>query len=262
MCHGCFTKLNAAHDFLSVLRDSLARLGQCKRAANTSGDTIVDKKRKKEKDKKKTCGKLFSGNITSVPIERQTTPEHGEIFEWQYMDTRTCLPNVLPGISTVNSSALAHQPLPENDPLSIKAAESTTQESSSPCVASQSHLHHHSFWRNSQNEPSPAENEDQGCDKLGLNNPKYYGLKQLTRQEVSSLIKITQMGNVECLINHLMGIPSIIKGLQRKFLEEIQAAATEIASLKKPSVLRSMRSNESLAESQIPPLIFEEMKTR
>ena len=35
VCHGCFTKLNAAHDFLSVLKDSLARLGQCKRGANT-----------------------------------------------------------------------------------------------------------------------------------------------------------------------------------------------------------------------------------
>ena len=37
VCHGCFLKLNAAGDVVTVLRDSLARLGQCKRGTNTSG---------------------------------------------------------------------------------------------------------------------------------------------------------------------------------------------------------------------------------
>ena len=168
----------------------------------------------------------------------------------------------------VTDTSLDVEPLPA-DHQSLNCTSESQQSSTiapefPPQQSSRSHLIHHSY-SSFQREHSTLHHEhstlqqsetstekDNKIGKHGICNMDYYNLDHLNASQISALIQACQTGDTETITNLLiLKIPSVVTCIQQKLLEDIQAVTT-IASLKKTSVHRTMRSMERLSACDVP----------
>lgn len=83
----------------------------------------------------------------------------------------------------------------------------------------------------------------------------------LSVDEKHKIITSTEKGTVSGLLLVLMMIPKIVRGMEKKLVEEIQAKCHELSGWKRPSCLRQ-RDVERLKDPQFFATCYDELKSR
>ena len=89
----------------------------------------------------------------------------------------------------------------------------------------------------------------------------FTGLPSVTKNQ-KDLILCSLDSDFFTLIRNLIKIPAVVTCMKKLILEDLQVACTELASVKKPSLLRSSRKVPNLVSGQLPQECIEEMDKR
>ena len=230
ICRLCVNQLVSSHAFVDHLKHSCAR--NSKRLSRTPVE-LKDGSRKVVK-KLKQRKRLFSPPRPNIHTHCDAVLLNSCSLESLDSDSEL---SPLSASQPNSSSCVLMQTLQIASPVVRSTPRATGKENVTP-ISAQTRL--------SSSLPVPL-----APNKLETNQVKMI-LSALAQPEVS----------VDSLLLVFMVIPQIVHGMRNKLLEELQAHCTELASLSRPSCLRTHRSVEHLKAVDFIPTCHAEMKLR
>ena len=246
-CPGCFKKVLDMELFLEQIKDNLGRISQQKRQAKTPAEKLK-KDEGNVKRSRKAKKRLFDDSpLTSTPRQSGPLPPFSE------MDTSLC------GRTMPTSS--------------VDLGNETDQENAQPDSSSITDtpvLSEHQYCRprtTDEKIEEKEENKDKGSGCLqdrGLEWNPEYEMKEvplLTENQKGSIMSSLE-SDLFTIMRTLIKIPAISVCIRKLVLEDLQAACTELSSLKKPSILRSTRKVPHLVSGELPNRCIEEIDKR
>ena len=257
-CYSCLLKIKSTYDFVISIVTGVQRLSQCKREAKTPGDgqrSIEKKKTKRQRRRPRTL-------LTSTPSKPRRA------LQWSADISSIAVSE------KEDDSLLEITPLPQlESDISVDLTRSTVADKIQSAKSDKTESTTHSLGVDHAYAAAELDNHEESASiettphdailaKHGLSNDSYYALGYFNDSDKQRLVKVTENGSIEEMLNLVMQIPTFVRGLQRKFLEDVQAETTHLSSMSKPSLLRSGGSMDSLRDGTLAIGIVEEMAKR
>ena len=251
ICHSCLLKINSSYDMVKALQDNIHRLSQCKREAESGSEKHASPRRRRKK-----CQKIIdmplpcpSDMCNDLPLPSLQTSTLDTMLGTESLAERESS-----SATTETNVSLC------NPSISLPLFKTNTSQPKEKMLISQE-IHSYSI-PSDKYQKQDYDNSSLLADKGLQWNSQYYGLPDLSGNDITVLTAAIGSGSIETLVNTIIHVIPLYQGLKRKILEECQAACVELTSLKKPSVLREKRRISSLQNCDLPILCVKEMNSR